>query len=418
MNNAIGRGLEKLLGLNQVLPAWREEFAAQPAHERIFWWRVGLTAVLLTLLVLGSAARDEGVRNRRFAWASAIAFPLIGAWFVVVCQTLITDASIYVLFLIGTSVLLPLPGLLKLLIYPVSLAVLLAGFHWIPVDPTAGFHVSVNATLAVVGALVTEAVAMRTYAADFVKSRQLDEERHRADEMLRNVLPLPILQRLRQDAGAPVEYHPEVSILFADFVGFGRLAQSLSPSEMIGLLDALFLEFDEAADRFGVEKIKTLGDSYMAACGVPLYVRDHAQRVAEFGLRIQSIAARFQSDRDLPVHFRIGLHTGPAIAGVIGRRKFCYDLWGDTVSTASHLQAAGAPGYIHLSHAMREALGDAYRFETRAPIRLKDRPPEQTYYLVGRAAEGELLKDRVTGDAPGDAEDADDRRGFSTTADT
>lgn len=436
MNNVFGRALEQLLGLNQILPAWREEFAAQayrvsaeralrvawavllfdlplfalidwatyttgqwaqqPAHERILWWRVGLVLILGGLILMARCTPDVARRNRNLAWSSAILLPLLGVWFVVVCQTLVTDASLYAMFLIGVSVLFPMPGLLKLLIYPLSIALLLIGLRYTSPDPIHLLHVSVNAVCCTVGALITEAVAMRTYAADFAKSRLLDEERLRADELLRNVLPPPIVERFKLTGGSTVvEYHPEVSVLFADFVGFGKLAQSLAPAEMIGLLDALFLEFDEAADRFQVEKIKTLGDAYMAACSVPVHVHDHAQRIAEVALRIQSIAGRFQSDRELPVQFRIGIHTGPAIAGVIGRKKFCYDLWGDTINIASHLKAAATPGSIHVSQAMRDALGDAFRFEARDPVQLKDRTPEPTWVLLGRTRPGAAFKDLI-----------------------
>lgn len=434
MNNALGRALEQLLGLHQILPAWREEFASQayrvsaeramrvawavllfdlplfalidwatyatgqwrsqPAHERILWWRVGLVLILGGLIVMARCTPDAAQRNRKLAWASTLLFPLLGIWFVVVCQTLVADASLYAMFLIGVSVLFPMPGLLKLLIYPVSILLLILGMRYTSTDPIHFLHVSVNAACCAVGALITEGVVMRTYAADFAKSRLLDEERLRADELLRNVLPPPIVERFKLTGGSTVvEYHPEVSVLFADFVGFGKLAQTLAPAEMIGLLDALFLEFDEAADRFQVEKIKTLGDAYMAACGAPVHVHDHAQRIAEVALRIQSIAGRFQSDRELPVQFRIGIHTGPAIAGVIGRKKFCYDLWGDTINIASHLKAAAAPGSIHVSQAMREALGESFRFEACAPVQLKDRPREQTWMLLGRSRPVAAFKD-------------------------
>jgi class 3 adenylate cyclase len=208
-------------------------------------------------------------------------------------------------------------------------------------------------------------------------------------------LPAAVAERLKTNPATQVEHHPAVSVLFADFVGFGRLAQELAPGEMIGLLDHLFNEFDEAADRFGVEKIKTLGDTYMAACGVPAAQPDHAERMANLALRMLSIADRFESDRRLPVHFRVGMHTGPAIAGIIGSRKFCYDLWGDTINVAALLQGSGAPDRIHVSQAMRDALGDGFRFQAREPIELKGRAPAATYYLLGRADEDQMLKDRA-----------------------
>jgi len=427
------RGLERIFGIDQIDQEWRQEFATQayrvsaerglraawavfvlglplfliidfatwksgqwalqPAHERIFWWRVALTAVLGALLVSRRLVPDQRQCDRMFAWGSAIAFPLFGVWFAIVCQTLITDVSIYALFLIGTAVLFPLPMLRKLPIYPATVLVLLVGLNFTSVDPVSMYHVAVNATSVGVGAVVVEAVAMRTYAADFAKSIEIEHERRRADALLRNVLPAAVAERLKHDPTTRVEHHAAVSVLFADFVGFGKLTQDLPPEEMIALLDQLFHEFDEAADRFGVEKIKTLGDSYMAACGVPAAQADHARRTAELALRIQAIAGRFKSDRGLPVRLRVGLHTGPAIAGVIGRKKFCYDLWGDTINFAAQLQAAGAPDCIHVSEAMREALGAEYRFAAREPIAFKGRAQVRTYDLVGRTNEGEVFKD-------------------------
>ena len=371
------------------------QWAVQPAHERVFWWRVALVICSAALLASREFIGDERRRDTIFAWCCAIGFPLFGAWFTIICQTLISDASIYALFLIGTSVVFPLPGLRKLLIYPLSLLVVLVGLHWTSVGPVPELHVTVNATCVAIGALTIEAIATRTYIADYIKSVEIERERARADDLLRNVLPAAVAERLKSDPTTQVEHHPAVSVLFADFVGFGRLAQELPPGEMIGVLDHLFHEFDEAADRFGVEKIKTLGDCYMAACGVPAAQPDHAARLANLALRMLSIAERSKSDRGLPVQFRIGLHTGPAIAGIIGRRKFCYDLWGDTINLAALLQRSGAPDRIHVSQAMHDALGDSFRFQSREPVELKGRIPAPTYYLIGRSDDGEMLKDRV-----------------------
>ena len=435
MNRGFNQTLKRLLGVDAVRPEWRVEFAAhtyrvsaeralrvawavllvdlplfllvdwntyaagswatQPAHERIVWWRIGLTLGIALLLLTHHLRRDDPRRDAAFAWASFIWFPILGVWFAAVCQTLITDASIYAMFLIAASVLFPLPGAWKLLLYPGSLTLLLLGIYAISPDPVLATHTAVNAACASIGALVTQAVAMRAHLADFTKSRLLEEERERSETLLRNVLPPQIAERMKQGGSAHVEYHQEVSILFADFVGFGALTQRLPPGELIGLLDHLFLEFDEAADRFGVEKIKTMGDSYMAACGVPNAVPDHAPRVAELALRIHNIAARFRSDRKLPVHLRIGLHSGPAIAGVIGRKRFSYDLWGDTVNLAHHLQSSCTPDGIHISAQMRDTLNQAqaqaqtqaYPMHAGEPINLKDRPSLQTYYLLGRVGE-------------------------------
>lgn len=375
---------------------WKSgQWDLQPAHERVFWWRLALVASMAILLGAREFIGDERRRDTIFAWCCALGFPLFGAWFTVICQTLITDASIYALFLIGASVVFPLPGLRKLIIYPLSLLLVLVGLQWTSAGPVPELHVTVNATCVAIGALTVEGIAMRTYVADFIKSLEIERERARADDLLRNVLPAAVAERLKTNPSTQVEHHPSVSVLFADFVGFGRLAQELPPGEMIGLLDHLFHEFDEAADRFGVEKIKTLGDTYMAACGVPAAQPDHAERLANLALRMLSIAERFESDRHLPVHFRIGMHTGPAIAGIIGQRKFCYDLWGDTINVAALLQGSGAPDRIHVSKAVHDALGAVFRFQAREAIELKGRAPAITYYLIGRTDEDEMHKDRA-----------------------
>ncbi len=365
------------------------DWAAQPAHERIFWWRLALTLGILGLLGLRPAVADRALRDRLLSWGSVVFYPAMGVWFVLVCQSLITDASVYVLFLMGVSVLAPLPSRLKLLVYPIALAGVLLGFELMRIDTVESFHVTINAMAGAVGALLMDLVASRGHVSDFVQRRLLDQERKHSDQVLRNILPAGVVRRLKQNAGAVVDYHPAVSLLFADLAGFGRLTQTLPPQEMIGLLDQLFLEFDEAADRFGAEKIKTIGDSYMAACGVPFAVEDHARRVADLAMRMQSIARRVRADRSLPVHLRIGLHTGPAVAGVIGRRKFSYDLWGETVNIAAHLQSFSEPDRIHVSTQMQALLLDDYRFEARAPISFKGREPVATHFLLGRRRDAE-----------------------------
>lgn len=361
-----------------VAGAWDE----QPAHAMIFWWRLGVTLILAGGLAMRRAAVLDALRHPRFAWFCVLFYPVCGVWFAVSCQSLVTDVSVYVLLIVGVASA-PLPSPLKLLVYPGSWLLLAVGLQFTGDNDTQIYHLLINAGVAAVGAAMLDAFASRAHAASFVQSRLLERERQRSESVLGNILPPSVAQRLKDDPSAVVEYHPAVSILFADFVGFGTLSETLQPDEMVGLLDHLFLEFDEAADRFGVEKIKTTGDSYMAACGVPQAVADHARRIADLALRIQSVARRFRSDRGLPVHFRIGLHTGPAIAGVIGRRKFSYDLWGDTVNLSHHLQAYGEADRIHISMAMQQALAAEYRYEARPPMSLKGRAPMQTYFLLG-----------------------------------
>ncbi len=435
MSQTIGGRLNRLLGLDEIQPAGRAAFAEhcyrvsderarlamlvalivnlvlcavvdygtwsaghwelEPSHYEIFAWRLGVFTILLLLFALRHIGPSKAARDRTFSWAAAVAVPLLGVWFCIAFQGLANDVSIFAIFMLGTAVMLPLPNPAKLLIYPAALAPLLLGLNLSPMDSAGALHTSINAACVCIAALVIDAAVMRSCAAAFAQKEQIRLARLRSDAMLSNILPPSIIQRLQSNDESLVELHPSASVLFADFAGFSKLAETMSPGETIGLLEALFQEFDEAAARFGVEKIKTLGDSYMAACGVPEARGDHPERIAALALRIRSIAQRFRSDRGQPVHFRIGIASGPVIAGVIGRKRFCYDLWGETVNTACLLQASSALGGIHVSSATRKALGSTFSFAEREPIRIKGRAPIQTYYLVGRSVDRESVREAL-----------------------
>lgn len=319
----------------------------------------------------------------------------MGVWPSIVFQELAPDTSIFALFVSGTVGLLPMPSKSKLLIYPLALVLMLFGLHIAAVDSVATLHTSINAACVCIAALLIEAVLMKSCASDFAQSEQFEFQARKTTALLSKSLPATVIDRLKESDETVVELHPEVSVLFVDFAGFNKITESLEPEETIGLLGALFQEFDEAAVRFGVEKIKASGDTYMAASGVTEYQANHAERVASLALRIRAIAQRFRSDRGQPVHFRLGIDSGPIIAGVIGRKRFCYDLWGETVNTARLLQASSALVGIHVSAATRNALGPKFSFSQRAPIRIRGRAPVQTYYLVGRAVDRDSVNEAI-----------------------
>jgi adenylate cyclase len=206
----------------------------------------------------------------------------------------------------------------------------------------------------------------------------------RVESLLLNVLPREIADRLQDDPRAIADHFDEASILFADVVDFTPLSNRLGPKELVGLLDRLFSDFDDLADRFGVEKIKTIGDCYMVAAGVPAVRDDHAHALARMALEMNTCAAGClpeggQGDLQL----RIGISSGPVVAGVIGRRRFLYDLWGDTVNMASRMESHGTAGEIQITRATWELLRDEFDCRPRGLVDIKGKGPVETWQLVG-----------------------------------
>lgn len=182
---------------------------------------------------------------------------------------------------------------------------------------------------------------------------QLDQARERADRLLLGMLPVPIAQRLKKRPEGVAEHHPEVTILFADIVGFTRLAARADAIQLVAMLNALFSHFDKLAERHGLEKIKTIGDAYMVVGGLPNPRPDHAVAVAKMALDMLAELQARQPWTDEPLQLRIGINTGPVIAGVIGKRKFSYDIWGDAVNVASRMESNGIAGQIQLTEHVR-----------------------------------------------------------------
>jgi len=219
----------------------------------------------------------------------------------------------------------------------------------------------------------------------FVRARE--REQARSERLLLNVLPASVAARLKREEGVIADAHDAVTVLFADIVGFTPLAGRLPPSEVVALLDSVFARWDALARRHGVEKIKTIGDAYMAAAGIPLPREDHAEAIAELALEMLPEAERCAAESDLPFAVRIGIDTGPIVAGVIGRSKFAYDLWGDTVNTASRMETHAPPGAIQVTDRVQTRLGDAYRLEPRGEIEVKGKGSVTAYLLLERRGE-------------------------------
>ena len=225
------------------------------------------------------------------------------------------------------------------------------------------------------------------------EQNKLELERKRSEELLRNILPASIARRLKSGDATIADRFDGVTVLFADIVGFTEIAAQIDAIELVEMLNRIFSSFDRLAERYKLEKIKTIGDAYMVVAGLPEDCPNCAGTIADMALDMRDTMSKIGRAEERKLQVRIGFHYGPVVAGVIGLKKFAYDLWGDTVNTASRLESHGIPGEIQTSEATYERLQHHYRFEKRGDIPLKGKGTITTYLLKGRRSH--LLKDAV-----------------------
>lgn len=214
----------------------------------------------------------------------------------------------------------------------------------------------------------------------------LEQEHRRSEELLLNVLPASIAERLKQGEKPIADDFSEVSILFADIVGFTELSGRMQARDLVDLLNEIFSDFDRLADEHGLEKIKTIGDCYMVVAGLPQPRPDHAVAMARMAFAMQAKLAESRARRGHLLQIRVGIHSGPVVAGVIGHRKFTYDLWGDAVNTASRMESHGAPGEITVSSRTFELVREKYNGQERAPLEIKGKGVMTTWFLLDGAS--------------------------------
>ena len=217
---------------------------------------------------------------------------------------------------------------------------------------------------------------------EFIAMRLVGQERERSERLLLNILPAAIAERLKTSAESIADHSAEVTVLFADIVGFTPLSANKSPQELVRLLDRIFSAFDALAEKHGLEKIKTIGDAYMAAAGLPERRADHAPAAARMAHDMLAAVARIAEETGEALALRIGLNSGPVVAGVIGRKKFIYDMWGDTVNTASRMESHGVPGAIHCSENTAVLLRPDFALSARGAISVEGKGDMRTFLLL------------------------------------
>ena len=259
-----------------------------------------------------------------------------------------------------------------------SFATLMIGLLWTLIPVT--YMVTSMSRTAQIEKLAQE----RTQQAEQLQQafQQLEIEQKTSERLLLNVLPEPIAKRLKEKPEIIADSFASVTILFADIVGFTKVSTRISAPKLVELLNEIFSAFDELAIHHGLEKIKTIGDAYMVVGGLPVERPDHAAAIAEMALDMQEAIARIDIKHREAFCMRIGIHTGPVVAGVIGTNKFIYDLWGDAVNLASRMESHGIPGCIQVSEATYNLLQDKYIFEKRGSIPVKGRGDMTTYLLL------------------------------------
>jgi guanylate cyclase len=243
------------------------------------------------------------------------------------------------------------------------------------------FVLNIGAISAIMFGLLYFFISQRERALELLR---LEEEK--SNNLLLNILPQEIAVKLKNNPGTLADHYDAVTILFADMVNFTPLSAELPPREMVGILNEIFSFFDSLVDEYGVEKIETVGDEYMAACGVPRPSPDHARQVARLALHMCDYMENFRTINGRKLQIRVGIHSGPIVAGVIGKKKFAFELFGDTVNTANRMQSHGVPGKIQVTRETYELLKNDFVCEPRGKIEVKGKGNMETWFLVGEKA--------------------------------
>ncbi len=246
-----------------------------------------------------------------------------------------------------------------------------------------GDEMSVMRTINAVGAsLLNFGFAAYVSSTFHIAERYLNAEKDKSERLLLNILPASVAVKLRENPDTIAERFENCTILFSDIVGFTELSRHMPAVEVVGLLNEIFSAFDDLAEKYGLEKIKTIGDAYMVVGGLPEPHVEHAERVAQFALDMLEVVREYREKNDYPLELRVGISSGDAVAGVIGKKKFVYDLWGSNVNTASRMESHGLPGRVQVTESTYSLLKGKFRMEERGTIEVKGLGAIRSYLLL------------------------------------
>jgi class 3 adenylate cyclase len=306
---------------------------------------------------------------------------VLSVWASAVLAALVGDISIFTIGALGVAAACPMPGRFNSALFIVSGSALIGWlfYHF----PAAELFWPSNIVATCVIGIVIEKFTFDAALREFSHRKGIERQRERSDELLYNVFPQSVAASLKEGQRS-VALHGEVTILFADVVGFTELSSRLLPSQLLDVLEEIFGTFDQLARQHGVEKIKTIGDAYMAIAGAPTAVDRPVERMAHFALDIVQACTAVSVNSGFDLSVRVGIHTGPVIAGVIGSSRLCYDLWGDSVNTAQRIESQGEPNAISVSEPVYFKLRHLFVLEDRGLVDLKGKGPTRTFILKAR----------------------------------
>jgi len=352
------------------------------------WLLVGIRVMAVVgFFALIAAAMWWKSAYRYVQWIACGATAFYAWW--AVAGALATDAPREYSRTASTLLLLALVGITRVRFRPatVTTALTLPPVEYVLIARRDSWDAALLESLGLLTfGIVTLTVAFvleRSKRIAFLAQRELTAERKRSDDLLHNILPKSIAKRLRENPTAIAESADEATVLFADIVGFTQFSAELPPDEVVELLDLLFGKFDDLCEERGIEKVKTIGDAFMAVAGIPQHDPDHAASIVELAFDMQRAATAIAPLWPTDLMLRIGIASGPVVAGVIGRKRFAYDLWGDTVNTASRMESHGLPNRIQVSESTYELLKDRYAFGDAHQTDIKGKGTMRTYFLLG-----------------------------------
>jgi class 3 adenylate cyclase len=345
------------------------------------------------VLTVGCVAATYVRSLERVAFPITVILTLINAAFLqqVILRTGLAQADIagVVLIVVGTGLLFPYNarqmlavGIAVLLVYLGAVA-FLSEVDWRRVAVHI-FFIACAIAAGTISAGLSDSLRRREHRARI----EVDIERSKAEDLLRNILPASIVEELKRHPRAIADRFPETTILFADICGFTPLSAKVSPEQLVDLLNEVFSAFDHLTEKHGLEKIKTIGDAYMVAGGLPTFVEDHAPRVARMALEMHDVVERIVTPTGDRLQVRIGINSGPVVAGVIGTKKFTYDLWGDAVNIASRMESHGQIGAIMVTRATHDRLEHGFHLEPCGSVHVKGKGEMETWLLVRELDQG------------------------------